>query len=423
MSGDIAIVAGVIIAFALISKRIGPTIISGPMLFVAAGLALGPEVSDVVDLGLEIEGVALVGEFALAILLFSDATRIDTRAPRRDFALPARLLVIGLPLTIASGALIVALVLDQLSGWEAALIAAILAPTDAALGQEVVTDKAVPGRIRQGLNVESGLNDGFVVPVVALFLVLATDEESPGSINFWVRFVLEQVGIGMVVGVAVGGLGAWLLQTADRNGWVDGVYAQLATLAIAIGAFAAASQFDGNGFIATFLAGLTFGRVSSKARSQGEYTEDTAQGAAVVSFFLFGNVLLGPALVEVSVGIVICAVGALTVGRMVPVAVSLVGSRAALPTVVFIGWFGPRGLASILFGLLLLEEDLAGADQLFAVVAWTVLLSVVLHGATAAWGARRYGLWWASMSDEERDTMPEGTAVTEHRVRHWPRAT
>lgn len=421
MSGDIAIVAGVIVAFALISRRIGPTIISGPMVFVAAGLLFGPEVADMVDLGLELEAVDIIGEATLAVLLFSDASRIDTRALRREYMLPARLLGIGLPLTIVLGTGMLMVLIDGVGVWEAALIAAILAPTDAALGQEVVTDPAVPARIRQGLNVESGLNDGLVVPAVALFSVLAADDGDTGSPGFWVRFVVEQIGVGMLVGVLVGGIGAWLLTTGEKANWVDGVYAQLATFALAIAALATSLQFDGNGFIAAFVAGMVFGRVAPRAHQLGEFTEDTAQLAAAVSFFIFGNILLGPALDNVSIGIIVCALGALTLVRIVPVAVALAASGAAKETVAFIGWFGPRGLASILFGLQLLEEDIARADDLFAVVAWTVLLSVVLHGATAAVGAKRYGAWWAEMTTDERDSMPEGVEVTHHPVRRWLR--
>ena len=417
MSGDVATVALVVVLFALISKRIGPTVISGPMVFVAAGLLTGPEIADVVDLGLELEAVDLLGEVTLAILLFSDASRIDTRALRREYMLPARLLGVGLPLTVALGTGVLMLLIADVGVWEAALIAAILAPTDAALGQEVVTDPAVPARIRQGLNVESGLNDGLVVPAVALFLALAVDEQDTGSAGFWARFVFEQIGVALLVGLLIGAVGAWLLNQAADHDWMDPLYAQLATFGLAVGALATSIRFDGNGFIAAFVAGMTFGHLATEAEHLAEFTEDTAQLAAAVSFFVFGNVLLGPALDDVSVAVIVCALGTLTVGRMLPVAVAMVGTRAAAPTVAFVGWFGPRGLASILFGLQLLEEDLPGADDLFGVVAWTVLLSVVLHGATAAWGARRYGSWWADMSDDEKDEMPEGVDASEQRPR------
>lgn len=417
MSGSVAIVAIAVVLFALISRRIGPTVISGPMVFVAAGLICGPEIADIVDLDLEVEAVALIGEVALAVLLFSDASRIDTRKLKTEYMLPARLLGVGLPLSVALGTGVLMVLIDGVGVWEAALIAAILAPTDAALGQEVVTDAAVPVRIRQALNVESGLNDGLVVPAVALFLSLAADSDETRDAGFWVRFVVEQIGVGAAVGIAVGLGGAVLLNVGRSHDWVDGAYAQLATFSLAIVALAGALSLDGNGFIAAFVAGLVFGRVCVDSEHLGEFTEDTAQLAAAISFFLFGNVLLGPALGDFGFAILACAVATLTVGRILPVAAAMVGARTAFPTVLFVGWFGPRGLASILFGLLLLEEELARADELFAVVAWTVVLSVVAHGASAAWGARRYGEWWSTMSEDEKDEMPEGIEVPDQRPR------
>lgn len=411
MSASIAVVAGTIIAFALISKRIEPTIISGPMVFVALGFVLGPKVTDLADLGLEIEAVELVGEVTLAVLLFADASRINVRQLRHEYMLPARLLGIGLPLTVVLGTGALYLLVDGVGIWEAALIAAILTPTDAALGQEVVSDEAVPSRIRQGLTVESGLNDGLIVPAVALFLALSAGGEDVGDAGFWAQFVFEQIGLGLLVGLGVGTLGAALLNLARRHDWVDGVYAQLATFALAIASLTIAIELGGNGFIAAFVGGLTFGAIAERAHHLGEFTEDAAQLAAVVSFFLFGNILLGPAIREVSFAIIICALASLTIVRIVPVAVALLGSGAARETTLFVGWFGPRGLASILFGLLLLEEEIERGQELFAVVAWTVVLSVLLHGATAAWGARRYGRWWDDMSDDEKEAMPEGLAM------------
>lgn len=417
MSGSIALVACVIAAFALISRRIGPTIISGPMLFVVFGLLSGPELLNIVDLELELELVDVLGEGTLGILLFADASRINTRVLRHEYMLPARLLGIGLPLTVGLTAGILSLLIDGIDVWHAALIAAILSPTDAALGQEVVADPAVPVRIRQGLTVESGLNDGLIVPAVALFLALSVGDEDTLSAGFWARFVGEQIGIGLGVGLVVGIGGAMLLNLARDHNWVDGTYAQLATFALAIISLTAAIHFDGNGFIAAFVAGLVFGRVADKAEHLGEFTEDAAQLAAAVSFFVFGNVLLGPALEHVSVAVLLCALSVLTFGRMVPVAIALIGTGAARPTVAFVGWFGPRGLASILFGLLLLEEELEASQELFAVVAWTVFLSVLLHGATAAIGARRYGSWWQEMSEDEKRSLPEAVTVPDQRPR------
>lgn len=419
MEAEITLIALAVVAFALISAKAGRLAVTMPMAFVALGAMT--DGFGLVEMGIETEGIALIGEVTLAVILFGDAVRIDVHALRREFALPTRLLLIGLPLSVILGTLLVLLALPGLELWEAALVAAVLSPTDAALGQAVVEDESVPSRVRQGLNVESGLNDGLIVPAVLLFLALATGESDTDP-TFWAEFVLQQIGLGLVVGVAVGAGGGWLMSRAISRGWVEGIYAQLATLALAIAAFAGALAVGANGFIAAFVAGLSFGTVSGEtlAEKLDEYTEDSGRLLAIVAFFLFGNIFVNDALAETSITIVLCAIGALTIARIVPVAIAMLGMKADWRTTLFIGWFGPRGLASILFGLLLLEEALPSADKLFAVISWTVVASVFLHGATAAWGARTYGAWFESMSDDEKDEMPEAQAVPVDRAR-WTR--
>ncbi len=419
MEADIAVIAGMVIAFALVSRRVASMALTMPMVFVAAGALT--DWFGVVELAVETEGVAVLGEITLAIILFGDSARMDVRSLERQVGLPARLLLIGLPLTVMLGAVLFALLIPGLSGWEAALVAAILSPTDAALGQAVVEDRSVPKWVRQGLNVESGLNDGLAVPAVLLFIALATGEETkPG---FWGRFIVEQIGLGVVIGVACGLVGGALLVRAHRHGLVQGIYAQLATLSIAVLAFAGSEVAGANGFIAAFTAGLAFGAATGreKAEEYDEYTEDTGRLLAIASFFVFGNLFVVEAVGDTTVAVVACAVLALTVMRMAPVAVAMTGMGAAPQTKLFIGWFGPRGLASMLFGLQLLEEGVAeglsDADELFAIIAWTVVASVVAHGATATWGAHRYGKWYATMPDHERDAMPESTEVRDRRVR------
>ncbi len=419
-NGEVCVLAGALFAYALVSRRTDGWPVSMPMVLVAAGAI--SDATGLVSLGTEVEGVALLAEVTLAVILFGDAVRINLTALHRDVGLPGRLLFIGLPLSVALGTAMTALLLTDLSLVEAALVAAILSPTDAALGAAVVSDESVPLRVRQGLNVESGLNDGMVLPAVLLFLAISTNEET--ATGFWAQFVLRQVGLGVLMGVAVGAVGAWLLTRAlDRN-WVAGIYAQLATLAVAALAFAGSVAADGNGFIAAFVAGLAFGQVCDEETAEhlDEYTEDTGQLLAVGAFFVFGNLFVNDALEAVTVWVVVCAIGTLTIARIIPVWIALTGTGAAWPTRLFIGWFGPRGLASIAFGLLLLEEEsLAGADELFAVVALVVLASVVLHGASAAWGAQQYGRWFATMTEEELEEMPEAMPVETSRNRWAPK--
>ncbi len=417
-STEVALIAGAVVAFALVSQLVDRLPFSMPMVFVALGWI--SESVGAIELDLELEGIVLLGEVTLAIILFSDAVRIDVRALRRHAGLPVRLLAVGLPLSIALGTVFISLLLPGLGVWEAALVAAVLAPTDAALGQAVVEEESVPLRVRQGLNVESGLNDGLVLPAVLLFLALAQgDETEPG---FWGRFILQQVGLGVVVGLAIGGAAGWLMHRARSAALVEGIYAQLGTLAVAVTAFFTAVTVEANGFLAAFIAGLAFGTVmpSADAEAIDEYTEDSGRLLAMVAFFVFGNVLLATYASGLTFAVAACALGALTLGRMLPVALSLIGMKPAWPTVIFVGWFGPRGLASILFGLILLEEDLPKSNGLFALISWTVLFSVVLHGATASWGASLYGRWFADMTEDELATMPEAEEVPMTRTR-WGR--
>jgi len=413
---NLTVIAVGVIAISLVSSRLGRYAVTMPMVFVVLGVVT--DWFGVASLALEIEGVVVLGEVTLAVILFSDAVRIDLRSLRHTLQLPARLLGIGLPLSILLGGLLIGLFLPSLWVWEAWLVAAILAPTDAALGQAVVEEPAVPVRIRQGLSVESGLNDGMVVPFVTLFVSLAAGE-ADRDLGGWVGFVVRQVGVGTAIGIVVGGAGGWLLNRAIKRAWVEGIYAQLATLGVGVAAFAWATEIESNGFIAAFVAGLAFGRTAGAtlADKLDEYTEDTGRLLAMVAFFTFGNLFVLDALEVVTVGIVVCAVVLLTIGRIVPVSVALLGMKNDWRTTLFVGWFGPRGLASILFGLLLLEEQLAEASMLFSIIAVTVLLSVFAHGLTAARGAAAYGRWFASMDEEDAADMPELGDVPEQRPR------
>lgn len=416
---QICVIAAVVVLFGLVSGRLEGTAITAPMVFVAAGFATHR--SGLVDVGLDGATVSILAEVALAFLLFSDAVRINTVTVRRELGLPVRLLGIGLPLSIGLGTFIVAVVLPDLDLWDAALVAAILAPTDAAVGQAVVEDRSVPEWVRQALNVESGLNDGIVLPAVLLFAALSAGEDvQPG---FWVQFALRQVGLGVVIGLAVGWIGAWLLDAATGRGWITGINAQLVTLAFAVLGLAGAVAAGGNGFIAVFIAGLTFGEASDRSATSIEYTEDSSRLLSALTFFVFGNLIVPESAPHLTVGIAVCAAASLTIGRMLPVALAVATSRPNWRTVAFLGWFGPRGIASIVFALVVVEEAVPGTatEDVLTIVTWTVLASVVLHGASAGRLATSYGRWYESMSDDH-DRMPESTAVGDHPIRHAPSA-
>jgi sodium/hydrogen antiporter len=385
--------AAVVFVFGLVSRRLEGTVLTAPLVFVAAGVILGPTGLGLVDFGLDDHAVLLLGEIALAIVLFTDAAGINLSALRQNEGVPLRLLGIGMPLTIALGTIVAALVFTDLTFWEAAIVGTVLAPTDAALGQAVVSNPRVPVRVRQALNVEAGLNDGLSVPFLALFLTLAAAEEELQPASYWIRFALEQIGFGVLVGVGVSLAGGWFVRWASRRGWMTESSQRLALLSLALIAWALADTVGGNGFIAAFVGGLVIGPTVERVGERLiHFTEAEGQLLNLSVFFVFGAFAFG-VIQPLSLRVVLYAVLSLTLIRMLPAAVSLIGTRLSGLSVLFIGWFGPRGLASLVLGLIVVAEAplLAGRDLIEQVVALTVLLSVLLHGVTAVPFAAAYG--------------------------------
>ncbi|MFT4628586.1 MAG: NhaP-type Na+/H+ or K+/H+ antiporter [Myxococcota bacterium] len=381
------------LAFALVSRRLTSRWLSAPMVFVAFGLATGELGLGWLDVELERESMALLAELTLVLVLFGDASRISLRALRQEAGLPVRLLGLGMPLTILLGTGLAIALFPSLSMWEAATLAAVLAPTDAALGQAVVSHPSVPLRVRQALNVEGGLNDGIALPVVLVFAALATS--SSHSADHWLRFWLLQVTLGPLVGVVLGWAGAQALSAASQHRWMDDTWERVGALALAFLAYTAAEAVGGNGFMAAFTAGLTVGHTARDVVAcVHEFLEAEGQLLMLAVFIVLGAFLVPPSLGRMTPAMLGYAVASLTVVRAVPVALSMLGIGASRWTILFLGWFGPRGLASVIFGLLVLDEvGLPHGELVFDVVCITVFASVVLHGVTATWGAERYGAY------------------------------
>jgi NhaP-type Na+/H+ or K+/H+ antiporter len=414
---SLAVVALFVLGFGLVSKRIQTTVVTAPMVFVLFGVVVGPSGLGLLDIALDSPGVRLLAEMTLVLVLFTDAARINLARLRREHNIPLRLLGIGLPLTVLAGVVAGAALLGELSLWEVLVLAIVLAPTDAALGQAVVSSPRVPVRIRQALNVESGLNDGLALPLLLFAISCATMAEHANEGGFWLRFAFLQVVLGPLVGAAVGYFGGRLVSWGRRAGWMSDAFGDLAALGFALLAYAGAEVVGGNGFIAAFTAGLTLGNTArSLCSSVYEFAEAEGQLLTLLSFVVFGAVLVGPALDGLGPATLLYALASLTLVRMVPVWLSLTGLGLEPPTRAFIGWFGPRGIASILYGLLLLEgSGLEQGGTVFSVTMLTVLLSVVLHGITAWPGVRWYGTWVDNMKDEP--DMPEMQPVSEMPVR------
>ena len=382
----------VTVLYAIAARRLDTWSVGAPLVFLATGALLGPAGLDLLGIPADGEPVTLVTEFTLALLLFADASTVVVRRHEGDVAVPVRLLLIGLPLTILLGTLLAHQIVPGLGWATSALIATILAPTDAALSLPVVTNPKVPIRVRRALNIESGLNDGIATPLVVLGIALVAGHERPAAAGG--PGPAAEILIAVAVAVVLGAAGGWLLRTAKERGSTTLTSEQLAVVTLAPLSYVTAVSFEGNGFVAAFVAGLVFGAASRRVATEAtEFAETTGLFLSFAVWALFGAVLVGPLITAPwSASVILYAVLMLTVGRILPVGLALVGSRLQPSTVAFMGWFGPRGLASVVFLLLTLEELRLETvhDPLVETVVWTITLSVLLHGLTAGPGSAWY---------------------------------
>ncbi len=371
---------------AIFSGLISKLPISFQMLFVLAGMFIGWLVTGYVDVSKPPYStiIFLIAEIALVLVLFSDASRVGLKALKNN--LSTRLLTIGLPLTIILGVILATLIFPGIPWWVAGIIGAALAPTDAALGQIVVQNKKVPEKIRSTIEIESGLNDGGSVPFLLLFISIGLAEEAFKPSVYFIQVLVEQIGFGALVGLAVGIIGGWLVIKARAKKWITSNFQRIAFLSMAILTFLIADELGGSGFIAAFIGGLALGYVVKDAgKILIDFSETEGQLLNLTVFFLLGIVVL-PLLYTITWQIILYAILSLTIIRMLPVAISLTGTKLDLDSILFIGWFGPRGLASIVLALLALQElKVFPGDNIFLTVAFvTVLISVFAHGFTAS---------------------------------------
>ena len=398
---SLTVIVFALFTYSLISGRLEGSIFTAPMVFVLLGFLVGPGALNIAPIDADHSLIHLIAEGTLILVLFTDAARIDLQQVRDDHNLPIRMLVAGLPLAVLFGVLFAVFLFPEFSIWEAALLAALLAPTDAALGQAVVTAKVVPVRIRQAINIESGLNDGMILPVVLIFAAMAGTHYEMTSAGEWIWFTLYQVTLGPLAGIVLGYIGARLIDRTAELGWMGESFQGISIISLAILIYTVSEIIGGNGFIAVFVGGMVFGNAIRNACAfLFEFMETEGQLLMLITFVIFGAALLPEGLHYVDMNIVIYAVLSLTVIRMIPIGLSLTGSGVQLPTKLFLGWFGPRGLASILFVLLILDEtEVAHHNEIFATVMLTVLLSAVLHGISAAPLAAAYGRKTETMGD------------------------
>ena len=385
MYATLSIFALFVFFYSILSGLLEKTPISGAIIFTAFGLVFGPIGLGMIGLHVEIEILHTLAELTLAILLFSDAANANLRVLKRNIIIPRRLLLVGLPLTILLGYVAGILVFENLSLLEVAILATMLAPTDAALGKAVISNDKVPASIRESLNVESGLNDGICVPILFILLALATGgAEHESAATLALTLVAEEIGIGVVVGGGLTILAAKLLRLCVNRGWVTETWSQLPVVTMALACFGVAQWLGGSGFIASFTGGLVFGSIAKEHKHKlllaAEGTGDTL---ALITWVVFGALVIGQSIDSFSWHIVFYSLLSLTIIRMLPAFLVLTGENIRTDEKLFIGWFGPRGLASIVFALIVIKEQLPGGDTLAMTVACTVILSILGHGLSA----------------------------------------
>jgi sodium/hydrogen antiporter len=408
---DLVIIGIALVVYAAFSKRLSGTVITAAMVFVVFGYIAGSEGFGILHTNLGSGAVRHLAEATLSLVLFTDAAGLDSRRLQHEMSLPARLLGIGLPLTIVLGTLLGLPLFPQLGFFEVVILAVMLAPTDAALGQAVVSDRRLASKLRQGLNVESGLNDGVCVPL--LFAAVAFAQvERPGSHSGIITDLVKELLVATAVGAGVAALVVALIVAARHHDWIDTHWEQIIPPATAVIAYVAADELGGSGFIACFVAGLVYGRMLTKANETIELAEEVGSVLGAATFLVFGAIVIGPALSDFDPAALLYAVLSLTIVRMLPVALALLGSGAQRPTVAFTGWFGPRGLATIVFMLTILTESgLPGTPKIVQVATFTVLLSVFAHGMTATPLTDRYVRWSKAhdLASDQLETEPELT--------------
>ncbi|HAR94586.1 MAG TPA: sodium:proton antiporter [Deltaproteobacteria bacterium] len=382
-----------IFAYGLFSRMSERSPISAAMVFVSVGMAAGPLGYNFIALGMTSATARVIAELTLVLVLFVDASTIDLPSLIKVKALPFRLLFVGLPLTMILGVLVAIPLFQGMGLWTICLMAFILSPTDAALGQPVVTSPVVPKKIREAINVESGLNDGIALPpILACVGALSAIVAHTGGLQYWLMFTLKQFVFGPLLGSLVGWVGGRLVDRAAERGWMHPTFQRLAACSLAILAFALAEKFHGNGFIAAFFGGLMLGVKTHAVRERiHEFGEAEGQQLALFVFLIFGLTAVPKAIEHWDIQAWIYAILSLTFIRMVPVALSLKGTNLSRFSVTFIGWFGPRGIASVLYLIIVVNElGLQGNERMLSIIVLTVLLSIFLHGTTAVPLSRLY---------------------------------
>jgi NhaP-type Na+/H+ or K+/H+ antiporter len=382
---ELAVLALFVFCYSLVAGRVERMAMSGPIIFVLAGFLMGPLGLGWFDGSDTRTDLRVFADLTLALILFIDAANADLSILKRHLRIPSRMLLFGLPGVIALGTALAALLFSELTLFEAAILGTMLAATDAALGKAVITNDNVPSKIREGLNFESGMNDGICVPILLVFIALASGTAGEGgSTMLALGLVAQEIGIGLVVGVGLAAIGSWLIRRCWERGWVTEIWRQVTIVGLAIACFTVAQSLHGSGYIAAFVGGLIFGYNAKESTHKLVLAaEGTGETLALCTWMLFGSIVIGQVFEFFTWQVMVYALLSLTVVRMLPIFFCLSGTGVDTRSRLFLGWFGPRGLASIVFAIIVLNENLPGGNLLALVVVCTVFFSLIAHGISA----------------------------------------
>ena len=388
MYGNLAILVLFGFVYSVVAGRVERSAVTGPIIFIVFGLIAGPVGLGILDMDVQTIELRVVADLTLALVLFIDAANADLKTLRSHATIPRRMLLIGLPLCIVLGTVTGMVIFPDISFYELCILATMLAATDAALGKGVVSNKAVPARIREGLNAESGLNDGMCVPILLVFLALATGTgDEDGGTALALQLVAREIGIGLAVAVVLTLIAVNLMNFSMKRGWFTDVWIQIPVVTLALACFATAQTLHGSGYIAAFVGGLIFGYFAKQETHRLVMAgEGIAELLAMFTWLIFGSAVIGQLWSGMTLDVVIYSLLSLTVIRMVPNLIALAGTGEKLETKLFLSWFGPRGLASIVFFIIVANANLPSESVLGHVVVCTITLCVIAHGLTAnAW--------------------------------------
>lgn len=374
-----------ILVYSLFTKRIGKLPISGPILYVLFGFLVGPLVFNVFDIEIDDDSIKTLAELALALVLFNDASKTNLKVLEHNISIPIRLLLIGLPLTILMGVLSGWIFFENFSWVELAILATMLAPTDAALGKQVVTNIKVPSRIREALNMESGLNDGICVPVIFLLVAIFTAEHANDvTFGFGFGLLAKEIGLGIIIGLIITFVGDKLIRISAKHQWIEKSWQPIFIVSLAFSCFAMAQLLGGSGFIACFSGGILFGKINKNRKLELlEASEGSGEILSMITWIIFGSVVIGSYIKDFTFNVVLYAIASLTLVRILPVLLSLSKTSLSIKEKMFIGWFGPRGLASVVFAIIVLDIDLPNKDTIMITAICTILFSILAHGLSA----------------------------------------